>query len=187
MNLQHYLIQHLQDQFENTIKEQYMIVNCINKVLISERANQGHVLIRDDLKKHLEDIINKTNINREDFLAACLLAYGNCLLKFNYLEIYQNVSIEIQNLLEQISLLSSSEIISARAHLCLLFTKIGNVKFQYLSKWINNNLNLPVQKRYNVLLQLTLYKYPDLVYTAVNELEKHILQYFVKRVRKQMI
>ncbi|CAF5005120.1 unnamed protein product, partial [Rotaria sp. Silwood1] len=173
-NLQPYLIQHLQDfniknQFENTIKEQYlitiikwiilesidtnntenmsievyeciitflhdqqiplvqtMIANGINGILISDRANKGHVFIRDDLKKQLEDIIDKTNIDREDLLAACLLAYGNCLLKFNYLEMNQNVSIEIQNLLEQVSLMSSSEIISARALLCSLFSKNGN-------------------------------------------------------------
>ncbi|CAF4939675.1 unnamed protein product, partial [Rotaria sp. Silwood1] len=173
-NLQPYLIQHLQDfniknQFENTIKEQYlitiikwiilesidtnntenmsievyeciitflhdqqislvqtMIANGINGILISDRANKGHVFIRDDLKKQLEDIIDKTNIDREDLLASCLLAYGNCLLKFNYLEMNQNVSIEIQKLLERISFMSSSEIISARALLCSLFSKNGN-------------------------------------------------------------
>ncbi|CAF1173425.1 unnamed protein product [Rotaria sp. Silwood1] len=221
-NLQPYLIQHLQDfniknQFENTIKEQYlitiikwiilesidtnntenmsievyeciitflhdqqiplvqtMIANGINGILISDRANKGHVFIRDDLKKQLEDIIDKTNIDREDLLAACLLAYGNCLLKFNYLEMNQNVSIEIQNLLEQVSLMSSSEIISARALLCSLFSKNGNVKFQCSSNWIKNNLNLPVQKRYNVLLQLTLYKHPSLSFTVEDEIKNHI-------------
>jgi hypothetical protein len=155
-----------------------MIAHGINTVLISDRANKGHVFIRDDLKKHLEDIIiDKTNINREDLLAACLLAYGNCLLKFNYLEMNQNVSIEIQNLLEQIFLHSSSEILSARALSCLLFSKNENVKFVYSSNWIKNNLNLPVQKRYDVLLELTLYKNYNSNHLIKNEIKNHIEAY----------
>lgn len=214
-NVQHYLIQHLQD-FNSTIKEQYIIMiikwiilgsiddnnrenmsievyefimkllhnqqmplvqttiaNGINAVLISNRANKEHVFIRDDLKKQLEDVLNKTSIDKKDLLAACLLAYGNCLLKFNELKMNQNVPIEIQNLLELFPIVSRSEIVSARAQLCLLFSKIGNAKFSITYDWIKNNLNLLPEKRYHVLLQLTLYKHSN-SYLVDQELINHI-------------
>ena len=219
--LKHYLIQHLQDfnkqnQFENTIKEQYLIVivrwitlefidlddrnnlsaavyecfmmflhdqqiplvqkviiDCINRILVSETTKKGHVFMSNDLKNELEDMIDKTNHQREDLLAICLLAYGNCLLKFNHLRMNQSVSVEIQDLLRRICLTSTSEIISARAFICLVFAKNGTDKLQCSSKWLESNFNLPVERRYTALLQLTLYENRSFVYPVQKEIKKH--------------
>ena len=164
---------------------QTTMVNCINRILIDYKIKQQHVFfMRNDLKKQLEDLMIETNLNREDFLALCLLTYGNCLLKLNSVKMNHNVSNEIQNFFEQISVQSSSDIVSARAFICLIFSKNGHEQFQFTSTWIQNNFNLSIEKRYNALLQLTIYKDYNLTYLVTNELNNYIQSYLSTLLHK---
>jgi hypothetical protein len=67
------------------------------------------------------------------------------------------ISIDIQNVLEQISHVSTSNVLSIRAYLCLLFSKNTNQSIECRLQWVDKYFSLSAERRLNALLQLKLY------------------------------
>lgn len=110
--------------------------------------------MQDNGITNLEKVICSSNTYPNDILSICLLAYGNYLLLFPQFQIIENVSAELNSLLER----SSSEIISIRAGFCLIFSQHSVIKHDTIVKWFNDKLEITPQERYSILLQQSLYK-----------------------------
>jgi hypothetical protein len=137
----------------------------IQKVIVN---NLNFVFQEDDLFIHLENIICLWNVYSDDVIAVCLLKYGNCLLKFEADEMGRNISDEMINNLNILFETSSSEIISIRAALCLILVQESNLECSTISNWFENNLDTTFEKRYKILLQLSLYDLEDDLFCILN-------------------
>jgi len=93
-----------------------------------------------------------------DVLNACLLAYGTHLFKSKNLKLNRIVSDEMQNVFETLFRTSSSDCISARALLCLIFSKNSFIVFRTITDWLTTLPDLTPEKRYDILLQQSLYE-----------------------------
>ncbi len=145
-------------------KVQKAIVNGLNKLFVDGNLPKEHVLIKSDAMIHLERVIHSYATTKcahiDDILAACLLAYGNGLLRFQRVQADHIVSDETINLLETLSERSSSELIGARAVLCYVFSQTPNAMRSTIFSHINK-LEMTPENIYNILLQQTLYQILD--------------------------
>jgi hypothetical protein len=107
---------------------------------------------------HLKKIICSSDTYSEDILAVCLLTYGNYLLTLQKLQIRENVSDEIQNVLNILFETSPTEIISIRAGVCFILPQYSTITFDRIWNWFRNKPNIISKTTCNILLQLTLYK-----------------------------
>jgi hypothetical protein len=73
---------------------------------------------------------------------------------------------------------SSSEVISIRSAFCLIIALHSNTTYPLISSWFDKHWNVTVEKRYNILLQQTLYKIKDTLFDVdVEEIIEHMQAY----------
>jgi hypothetical protein len=136
---------------------QKTILNAIHSVFIHPEVRKDNIFIQDDVIINLERVIRSWNRYSQDVLSLCLLTYGNYFLKLEIFRLIRNISDEMKNILIVIFERSFSEIISIRAGFCLIFAEHSNVNYSTISNWFNNKWNITFTKKYNILLQQTLF------------------------------
>jgi hypothetical protein len=117
-----------------------------------------NVLLTDDAVTHLETIIRSWNTYEEEVLSVCLLTYGTCLRCLKQCDMDRNVLTEIQNTLDILFDKSLSKSNSIRAAFCLIFIQHSNITLDDVWSWLDMKVDLTPVKKYNILLQLMLYK-----------------------------
>jgi hypothetical protein len=136
---------------------QKAIVNGLNSVFICRDRSTMDIFKEDDIIINLEKVISSWNEYSEDVVALCLLAYGNCLLRLQRLEINRDISDEMTIILLTVSEISSSEIISIRAKFCIIFSQQLNMPWHTVPIWFRNDSNMTNKTIYQILLQQSLY------------------------------
>jgi len=181
VELYNYIFTLLHDQRFPLVQQ--TILSFINSEVSSIHNTKEHIFFHDNVITHLEKISFAYSDYSKNVLAVCLLAYGNCLLKLQEFEMDQNVSNEMQNLLTNFFQKSPSEIISVRAAFCLIFAQQSNVTYRIILSWFENQRNVTVKERYNILLQQTLYKLNNYLFNEDdNEFVGHIETYSVELI-----
>jgi hypothetical protein len=136
---------------------QKTIINSINSELL--HGSSEEVFLQNDTRTHFEKIIASYETYTEDVLAACLLAYGNYLLKLQKFESSRTISNEIQHSLTNLFQTSLSNTISIRAAFCLIFTEQSIKTIKTILNWFENKWILTSEKEYNILLEQSLYQW----------------------------
>jgi hypothetical protein len=170
-DLQLYLAEYLHEfvdtynKVDDTIKAQYVaiVIKWIIKRSVSYETKEdfakelyNYIFVQDDAMIGLEKMICLWNTYSEDVVAICLLAYGNCLLKLQELQIGRNVSDEMKDVLINLFKISSSEIVSIRANFCLIFSHQLCITRRTISNWFKGESNMTCEKIYKILLQHTI-------------------------------
>lgn len=162
---------------------QKAIVNALNSIFFLENIRKENVFMKNDTVINLERVICLWYTYTEDVVAVCLLAYGNCLLTLQRFHISRNVSDEMKNVITNLSETISSEIISIRATICLIFTESWNVKPNKMSNFLKNKSSMTSQERYKLLVQLSLYQQTNMASSrtehnrkVVELIETHFLE-----------
>ncbi|CAF1311602.1 unnamed protein product [Rotaria sordida] len=168
-----YIFTYLHDhQFPRVHKA---ILYALCSMLVGSDPCRRHIFMQDYIIIHFEKIIYSYETYSEDVLSACLLIYGNYILKLQKSQINKNISDKMQYLLTNLFENSSSQIISIRAALCLIFIEQRNIMSTTVMNWFRNKWNITSEKRYNILLQQPLYTEAIyLSYETVDEVVKHI-------------
>jgi serine/threonine protein kinase len=161
MELYNYIFELIHDQ--RFPRVQKTVVNAFNSVFFHQDIKKENVFLQDDAITKLERMICSWDTYSEDIVAVCLLAFGNCLLRLQKFQISRVVSDEMKNIFSNLFERSSSEIVSMRAKICLIFTEISYLKFSTISNWLINKWNMTSKERYKVLFQLTLYEQPHIL------------------------
>ena len=154
---------------------QKTILNALNSVFIKYSTDKENLFLENQSIINLEEIICLWTAYPDDVVAACLLTYGNCLVKLQIFEMHRNISDDIMNMLNILFETSSLEIISIRAGLCSILMEESNVEFGTTLSWFENKLNITFDETYNIFLQHSLYELKDeLSYTPTfdNEISK---------------
>ncbi|CAF3607673.1 unnamed protein product [Rotaria socialis] len=134
-----------------------VIVNALIRKYHNFAGKCESIVFQDDIIIELEKLIYSSYKYSDDLLAVCLVAYGNCLIQLHEFEMSRTVSDEMKNILTSISERSSSAVSSIRATLCLFFIDSSDINGLTILKWYRNKSNITSEKRYQILLQQTLY------------------------------
>ena len=181
MKLYNYIFLILHDQQFPLVQK--TIVNALNSIFFLENIKKDNIFMEDDTVINLEKMICSRYKYTDDIVAVCLLAYGNCLLALQRFHISRNVSEDMKSVLTNLSNRSSSEIISIRATICLIFTESSDAKFNQMSNCLKNKWNMTSQERYKLLIQLILYQQANMIFgrmgnerKVVELLETHFVE-----------
>ena len=179
---------------------QKAILNALNSFFNHSSMRRENIFVQNNAIINLEKMICSWKTYSEDIVAICLLAYGNCLLNLQKLQIGRNVSDEIKALLMTFFKTSTSEVISIRANFCLIFSHQLCITRKTISNWFKGESNTTYDKIYKILLQQTLFdvdkkpiikyknetEYPDMTegfvclmqYEKTNGIVEHIEAHF---------
>jgi hypothetical protein len=147
------IILFLEDQrFPQVQKTIAYAFRCVFK---NETPFKNRLFTNDRVVITLEKMICSSTTTT-DVLNACLLAYGKHLFKSKNLKMNRIVSDEMQNVFETLFRTSSSDCISARALLCLIFSKNSFILFRTITDWLTTLPDLTPEKHYHILLQQSL-------------------------------
>ncbi|UJR17613.1 hypothetical protein I4U23_004509 [Adineta vaga] len=156
---------------------QRTIIYAFRGIFSCSQCDKNHIFMSEHVLMILEKMICSSSITM-DILNACLLAYGNRLLRCKELKINHKVSDEMCNVFERLSNTTLSDCISARALLCLIYSKRPVVIFSTITNWLTTLPNITPKKRYDVFLQEFLYSNKDIFLdNVVKELVRLIQTY----------
>ena len=165
-----YIFTFLQDQQFPQVHQE--ILHALSSMLIGLDQCRRDVFMQDYIIIHLEKIIYSYKTYSENVISASLLIYGNYLLGS---KMTKNLSDKMQNSLVTLFENSSSQILSIRAGLCLIFIQESNIMSNTIMNWFRNKCNITFEKRYNILLQQTLYPEAKFLSSeSIDEVVKHI-------------